>query len=205
MIPFGFKLGYLLFVAVLVPAYALEYGGLNFLWFSNVALLGGLLAAWLENRRLASMMAVAVVLLEVGWLVDFLASVALLDPAPLGAVAYMFDPEIPLFVRLLSLYHLPLPFVLVWMVWRLHYDPRAWSWWVVIGWGILLLSFLLAEPGDSVNWVLGPGADVQDWMHPWLWLGLVMLLCALAWWLTHRLLLAAMGYFGRVAGEGGAG
>lgn len=205
MIPFGFKLGYLVFVAVLVPVYAVEHGWMNFLWLSNVALLGGLLAAWLESRRLAGMMAVAVVLLETGWIVDFLASLVLAEPAPLGAVSYMFDPEIPLFVRLLSLYHLPLPLALVWMVWRLGYDPQAWKWWVVTGWGILLLSFLLARPGASVNWVLGPGAEVQDWMHPWLWLGLVTLLCTLAWWLTHRLLLALMGHLGRVARAGVAG
>jgi hypothetical protein len=41
MIPRWFKLAYLASAAVLVPAYALEHGWVNFLWFSNVAPLGG--------------------------------------------------------------------------------------------------------------------------------------------------------------------
>ena len=38
-IPLWVKLGYTLFVAVLVPIYLRHYGPANFLWFSDVALL----------------------------------------------------------------------------------------------------------------------------------------------------------------------
>ncbi len=186
-IPRGFKWAYLAFVLVLVPIYAAVHGWFNFLWFSNVALLGGLLAAWLESRRLASMMLVAVVLLELGWVLDFLLSMLVWGWAPLGIVHYMFNPEIPLFVRLLSLYHLPLPFVLIWLVWRLGYDPRAWRYMAILGWAILLLTFALADPENNVNWVLGPGGQVQEWMHPVTWLGVVMAFCTGVWWLTHLL------------------
>ena len=197
MIPLWFKLSYLAFVAALIPAYTLEHGLVNFLWFSNVALIGGLLAAWLESRRLASMMAVAVALLEMGWIFDFLLSLVLGGPTPLGIVDYMYDPDIALHVRLLSLYHLLLPFALFWMVWRLGYDREAWKVWVSVGCLILLLSFWLSTPERNINWVWGPVGQAQEWTPPYVWFGIVLAVCCAAWWLTHRVLLAVMRGFDR--------
>jgi len=186
LIPAGLKLGYLAFVVVMVPAYLLYYGPHSFLWFSNLALLTGLLAAWLESRWLASMALVATLLPEIGWIVSFVGG--LLGVAPLrDLVSYMFDARIPLSMRALSLYHLPLPFVLFWMTWRLGYEPRAWRLLLLVGYGVLLLSFLLAAPGRSANWVLGPVAgEPQTWMPPLVWLGAVTGGFTLIWWLTHR-------------------
>ncbi len=44
--PLWFRIVYLIFVAVLVPSYAIQYPLVNFLWFSNIALVVGLIAAW---------------------------------------------------------------------------------------------------------------------------------------------------------------
>ncbi|AHE98686.1 membrane protein [Thioalkalivibrio paradoxus ARh 1] len=186
--PLWFKSAYLAFVAVLVPAYTVEHGLVNFLWLSNVALLGGLLAAWFESPRLASMLLVAVLLPELAWILDFLASLVLLGRSLFGVVEYMYNPEIALFVRLLSLYHLLLPFVLLWLVWRLGYDRGAWKLWIPIGLSILLLSFLLSSPERNVNWVWGPGGEPQEWMSPQAWLIAVMLFCSALWWVTQMLL-----------------
>lgn len=202
MLPLGFKLAYTAFVAVLLPVYADEHGWVNFLWFSNVALLGGLLAAWTESARLAGMFVIAVVLLELIWLLDFLIGLVLGGNPVFGLVDYMFDPLLPLHVRLLSLYHVPMPFVLLWMTWRLGYDPRAWRYWVPAGWIILLATFFLSNPRDNVNWVYGPVGEGQQVLPAWLWLAILMLACAAIWWLTHRLLLWGMRRFGRVMSAG---
>lgn len=199
MLPLWFKISYLAFVVLLIPVYILQYGPVNFLWFSNVALMGGLLAAWLESRTIASMMLVSVALLELGWIADFLIGLLLGGTTPIGLVAYMFNPEIPLLVRGLSLYHLPLPFVLFWMVWRLRYDTEAWRPWILIGWGILILTYFLTTPDRNVNWVLGPVGEEQRWMPDWLWLVIVMAGCALIWWLTHKLLTIILARFNRLA------
>jgi hypothetical protein len=187
MIPRWFKLAYLIFVAVLVPAYLLEYSWVNLLWFSNLALIGGLLAAWFENRRVASMMLVAVLLPEAVWIADFLGSLLLVGTTPFGFVSYMYDAEIALFVRLLSLYHLLLPFVLLWLVWRLGYDPMAWRLWIPIGFSVVVLSFLLSRPERNVNFVWGTGGGPQSWMPPLAWLALVLIGCGVMWWITHVL------------------
>lgn len=186
-IPPAFKWVYLAVVLVIVPVYAVEHGWLNFLWFSNLALLGGLVAVWLENRRIASMMLVAVLLPELVWVLDFVASIVVWGSAPLGIVQYLFDPGERLFVRLLSLYHVPLPFVLLWLVARLGYDPRAWQFTLLFGWGVLLLTFSFATPEKNVNWILGPWGEVQQWVPAWAWLGGVMAFLALVWVMTHLL------------------
>ncbi len=186
-LPLWLKWLYTAFVAVQVPIYTIAYGLLNFLWFSNLALFTGLAALWLENRWLASAALVAVLLPEMVWIIDFVASLPTGQP-PLGLVEYMHDSSIPLAIRALSLYHLPLPFVLLWMVWRLGYEPRAWYRLLVpVGYAVLLLSLWLSTPESSVNWVLGPWREPQPWMHPALWFALVMMGCTLLWWLTHQL------------------
>lgn len=189
MIPLWFRLSWLALLVVLVPVYLHEYGPLNFLWLSSVALVGGCVAAWLESRRLASMLLVAVLLPELVWVLDLALSLLLLGNPVIGAVHYMYNPDIPLHVRLLSLYHLPLPFALLWMVWRLGYDQRAWLWWLPVGWGFLLASYLVAAPERNINWVKGPVGRTQEWVAPELWLAFVMLFLAGLWWLTHRLVL----------------
>ncbi|HEV8291918.1 MAG TPA: hypothetical protein VGP94_08330, partial [Tepidisphaeraceae bacterium] len=70
-LPFWIKLLYTMFVCALIPVYWMQYGAKNFLWFSDIALLGALAALWLEDSLLASMMAVAVVVPELAWNVDF--------------------------------------------------------------------------------------------------------------------------------------
>ena len=69
-LPLWIKLAHTAFVAVLVPVYASRYGFGNFLWFSDVALLGSVAALWLEDALLASTLAVAVLGPELAWNVD---------------------------------------------------------------------------------------------------------------------------------------
>src|SRR5439155_6555896 len=60
----GLKIGYTLFVCVVVPIYWRQYGPANFLWFSDIALLAMVPALWLENALLASTMAVSIIFLR---------------------------------------------------------------------------------------------------------------------------------------------
>jgi hypothetical protein len=192
MLPLWFKLVYTAFVIVLVPVYAIEHGWVNFLWFSNVALLGGLVAAWWESRWLASMLLMCIALPELVWILDFTLGLARGGEAMFGLAGYMFDPNLPLFVRLLSLYHITMPFVLFWMVWRLGYDPRAWRHWIGIGGALLVISFWLTTPDENVNWVYGAAGEGQEVLPAWAWLLIVIAIMGLIWWITHRVLLRLM-------------
>src|SRR5438045_5250821 len=76
VIPLGLKIGYTLFVCVLVPIYWRQYGPANFLWFSDIALLAMVPALWLENALIASTMAVSIIFFEAIWNIDFFTRLA---------------------------------------------------------------------------------------------------------------------------------
>lgn len=158
-----------LFVAVFVATHA-SYGNLvNLLWLSDVALLGALFALWRRSRLVASMMLLGVLLLDgVGWTLDFLVG-GVTGRHPLDATRYMFDASVPALVRGLSLFHLWLPALLLWMVRRLGYDRRALAAQTVLTWTILALSFAATTPERNLNWVLGPG-HIQTTVPAWLYL-----------------------------------
>ena len=96
----------LLFLCVFIFSSWDSYGLTNFLWFSCVGVIGGVLALWLESRILASMMLLATFIADlVGWGGDFLFGL-LMDWHPLGSTRYMFDQHISAFSRAVSLYSL---------------------------------------------------------------------------------------------------
>lgn len=188
LVPLWLKLGYTAFVAVLVPVYWRQYGPGNFLWFSDIALFGGLLAVWLESGLVASMMTVAVLLPEVAWNIGYFGRL-LFGKDIVGLSGYMFDARKSLFLRGLSLFHVVLPPVLLWLVYRLGYDPRAFWHQTALAWLVLPLSYLLTDPQENVNWVRGPGETPQRKIHQTLYLLLVMLFFPLFIYLpTHFLL-----------------
>ncbi len=198
--PLWFRIVYLIFVAVLVPSYAIQYPLVNFLWFSNIALVVGLIAAWLGSPRLASMALISVGLIEFCWIGGFLLGILWGGDPPVGIVAYMFDPGIPLFIRGLSLYHLFLPIILFWMVWRLGYDRQAWREWLPIGWAVLLVTRWVVEPDQNVNWVLHAPWLKADTGPDLLWLAGLMTGLTIVWGLTHRIILWILTLLGQPPG-----
>ncbi len=188
MIPLWLKLVDTAYVAALFPVYWRFYGPANFLWFSDLALLISLAALWLESPLLASMQALSVGLLELAWLADFLAR--LVGGSHLvGLSRYMFRPDLPRFVRALSLFHVWLPLLLFWMVWRLGYDSRALPAQTILAWVVLLGCYLRTDPADNINWVFGLGANRQRRLPSPVYLILLMAFLPIGIYLpTHCLL-----------------
>jgi len=202
-VPVWVKIAYTAFVAVLVPYYLKTYGPTNFLYFCDVALLMTLAAMWLESPLLASMPAVGILVAQTFWCIDFLAGLA--GVRLLGMTDYMFDQDLSLFARGLSFFHFWLPFVIVWLVWKLGYDRRALVGWTVIAWVLQLICYFAmpAPPppaGDAnlpvnINYVYGfSDQAMQTWMPPGAFLAAMMVgLPLLAFVPTHLLLNWAFG------------
>lgn len=184
-IALGIKVAYTVFLAVLVPVYWAHYGPGNFLWFSDIALLGAGAAMWLESPLLASMMMLAVLLPECVWNLDFFGRV-LTGRRLFGMSAYMFERERPRFIRALSLFHVPLPIGLVWLVCRLGYDRRAWLAQSLLASVVLPASYWLTEPAENVNWVHGLGQP-QRTLPPWLYVTLLIVAFSLVLYLPPHL------------------
>ena len=195
-IPLWLKIAYTLFMCVMVPTYWRAYGPLNFLWLCDVATFVALLALWLQSPLLASMGAVAMTISQTLWTVDLLTRLFHVPLTSFGPTNYMFDPGISLFVRMVSLFHLWMPAMLLWMVCQLGYDRRAWLLQSVLTILVIELSFLFTyrppasaqhPTGVNINWVFGFGYQhPQTWTNPVLFVTLHMLFYALCIYLpTH--------------------
>ena len=199
-VPLGLKLAYTAFMAVLIPVYWRYYGPTNFLYFCDVALILTLIAIWPENALLISMCAVGILVPQALWVADFLAHAT---GVPLTGMAdYMFDANRSLFLRMLSLFHGWLPFLLVYLVWRIGYDRRAfWSWTALASALLLICFFLMPAPTPNagltpvnINYVWGmSGSVAQTWLPSYVWLaGQLVGLPLLAFAPTHVVLKRVM-------------
>lgn len=188
MFPLWIKLVYTVFVCITVVIYARQWGWANFLWFSDIALVLTVPALWWESSLIASMMTLAVLLPEVFWNVTFFTRL-ITGRRLAGLTDYMFESGRPLYLRALSLFHVFLPPLLVWMVWRLGYAPAALWAQTLLAWTVLPLCYWLTDPKENINSVFGPGAQPQRRMPPRTYLVLVMLFFPLVIYLPTHLLL----------------
>lgn len=170
LIPLWLKLGYAAFIVVIVPVYWRDYGPSNFLWLSDIALGCTALAVIFESPLLASMAAVGVLWIEIGWCLDVLTRGRLI-----GLAGYMFDRKYSLFLRLLSLFHVALPPTIIWMLWRFGYDPRALPLQLLLTWVVFAFCYAFTEREKNINWVFGVGEKPQSKLPPRLHLGLLLL------------------------------
>lgn len=169
------KVPYTLFVCALVPVYWAEKGPENFLWLSDIALLTSVVALWLENRFLASMMAVGALLPELAWNLDFfLRLITGVDVIGLNGTGYMFGDRYSSLFKFFSLFHVILPLLLLWMVYRLGYDRRAVYAQTLLIWVVLTVCYLATDPQRNLNWVFGIGNPPQTWVSGPVYLVLLM-------------------------------
>ena len=178
---------YSLFVAVLVPVYWVHYGPGNFLWFSDIALFAVAIALWTGARLAYSTMAIGVLPLEVIWTVDFVSG-----GAATGLAAYMFDSDLPLYLRALSLFHLFLPPFIIGMLICQGYDRRALTAHTALFWIVLLATRTLTGPEDNINWVYGLGPDAIQTLPQWLYFPAYMAVIPVLVFLPMHLLLSRL-------------
>ena len=190
-IPLWIKIAYTGLLAFILPVYARCYGWRNFLWFSDIALIATGVALWLESSLIASMMAVGVLLPEVLWNVSYFARL-LFGLHVSDLAAYMFDRKESLFLRALSLFHVVLPIVLLWMLDRLGYDPRAALAQTLLAWIVLPITYAAVRPADeNINWVYGLDGR-QKKLPPLVFLALIMVASPVVVYLPTHFALTAL-------------
>jgi hypothetical protein len=174
VLPLWIKLAFTAWILVWAPTYWVKLGPQNFLWLCDLASFLILAGLWLESRRLLSMQSLAVLLVGLLWAVD-VGTALVTGVHPIGGTEYMFDAELPLMTRLMSLYHLLLPLVAGYGVWRLGYDRRALPWQTALTWLVIPLTYLLTDPERNINWVQGPFGQPQENLPPLVYLAGLML------------------------------
>ena len=190
-IPLWFKLLYTGATLVILVVWLRHYGPRNLLWFSDIALLGAVPALWLDSALLASVLAVATLLPELLWNVDFVLRLALRRRVT-GLTEYMFERERLLRLRLLSLFHVPLPAILLWMVGAYGYDSRGLAGALLLAAVVLPASRFAGSPRENINWSHGLGGRPSAWPAssylPLLWVGFALLVFLPTHWLLLRFL-----------------
>jgi hypothetical protein len=174
LIPFWLKIAYTVFVLILVPVYWKKWGPANFLWFSDIALFVMLAAIWLESSLLASMMGIGILIPEISWNVSYFGR--LLTGKKIFSLSdYMFDSSKPVFLRALSLFHVILPPLILWMIYKLGFREDALLYQLILGWFVLLFTYFFTDPKENINWVFGTGAKPQTKFNPKLYLLMLMI------------------------------
>jgi hypothetical protein len=187
-IPDWFKIVYTLAVLAFMVIYWQRYGPRNFLWFSDIALIGAVPAMWLESALVSGTLACMVLLPELLWNVDYVLRIALKRRIT-GLTEYMFDPSIPRWLRAVSLFHVPLPLVMIWLVAAYGYPAASLPAAAGTAALTLVLSYLLSSREKNINWVFGLGR-VQNRLPQPLYLGLLYLGFVLVVFLpTHWILM----------------
>ena len=159
------KCFFTVFMALFIPGYWIGYGPLNFLWFSDIILILTFFATLFESRFLASMAAVGGFISLSLWNIDFFFTLlAYLFGIKLASLtAYMFNSELPVWLRTLSLFHVALPFFLLWLIYRLGYHKRAWVFQIVFFWIVIPITWFVTDPSKNINGVFS--YKIYKWLN----------------------------------------
>ncbi len=186
-IPLWLKLGWSLWVLVWVPVYWHQYGLQNFLYFCDLGNLLIAAALWLESPLLFSWQACGLLLFQTLYTMDLIGAVVS-GRHIVGGTEYMFDPHVPLLVRLLSLFHIVVPPLLLWAIWRLGYDGRGWKYQTVTAWVVVPISYFW-RPQYDVNWARGPFFREQHFIPGIAYLAVYLVIVpVVVYWPTHLVL-----------------
>jgi hypothetical protein len=193
-LPLWLKIIWTVWVVCWAPIYWRQYGAQNFLFFCDLGNFLICIALWTESALLFSWQAVSLLFFQSLFLID-VAGTWLSGHHPIGGTEFMFDAHLPLMVRLLSLFHVVTPPLLLWGIWRLGYDRRAWKLQTLTCWILIPINYFW-RPGHNVNWARGIFFTEQHAIPGWLYLSGYLLLVplvvyypthlALVWWASRR-------------------
>ncbi len=190
-IPLWLKLAYTLWLGAWLVLSVRAHQPVELLWFCHVGNVVIAAALWAESPLLFSWQAVALLLVQSLFIVDVLGRLAL-GWHPLGGTEYLFDPTLPLLHRALAWFHVVMPALLMWGVWRLGYDGRGFFCQLAECWVLLPAGYVLGGPGKNLNWVYGPWDRPQELLPPAAYLLVCMVAYPLLLSLPTHLALTAL-------------
>jgi len=142
------------FVRHFLEHYA-DYPATEIIWFCYIGLFVLGIAMWTESPLLFSWQTLSLVVPQLIFTFDALFNI-FFGPNLDSWTGYMFDPNEHMEHRLLAWFHTPMPFVLLYGVWRLGYDKRALLLQIGASWILWLLAFFFTLPHRNVNLAYGP-------------------------------------------------
>ena len=176
-------------LAIYLPCYALTYGLANFVFLCNLGVILTAVGLWRGSALLLSAQAVGGMAVCLAWWIDAGAR-AVLGHHALGVTAYMWDPQYPLLTRLLSLYHVAWPILLVASLRRVGYDRRGYALQAALATLVVAASRLMG-PARNVNYAFLDPLFGRSFGPAPVHLAVILLgLVGVIYGVTHRVLAA---------------
>lgn len=179
--PISLRCAAAFWLAIWIPAYWHTWGAANFLHLCDIAVLVTCAGLLTNSALLISSQAVGSLLVDLAWMLDAAWHLAR-GRGLLGGADYLFDANYPVWVRLLTLFHVGMPVLLLWALGRTGYDRRGWP----LQSAIALLAFGAARftlPAENINYAFTDPFIHRAWGPPpahvlisWLFMTLVVYL-----------------------------
>ncbi|PYQ16862.1 MAG: hypothetical protein DMF80_03200 [Acidobacteria bacterium] len=181
------RVGAALWLVTFVSVYAWVYGAANFVRLCDIAVILTCLAIMRGSALLLSSQAVSSLVVDITWDLDLVWRLAL-GRHLIGGTEYMWDPRYPLWVRLMSLFHVAWPPLLVLTLRRLGYDRRGFALQSAIA-AVVLVASRFVLPGENLNFAFRDPFFHRAWGPAPVHLALTFaFLAGVVYWPTHRAL-----------------
>lgn len=175
-------------LVVYLPAYAIAYPLINFLFLCNLGVMLTALGLLAGSQLLVSSQAVAAPVIGIVWTLD-VGWRLMTGKFLFGATAYMWDPQYPLFTRILSTYHVFWPILVLYCVLREGYHRHGWPLQTAIAAAGVTVARVATPAAENVNFAFKDPFLGRQLGPPALHLALVVvILGGLAYGITHALL-----------------
>ena len=185
------RLAAAVWLVLFITAYGWAYGAANFIRLCDVAVILTCLGILSGSALLVSSQAVSSLLVDLAWDLDLLGRL-LCGRHLIGGTEYMWDARYPLWVRLVSLFHVAWPPLLVGVLRRLGYDPRGFALQCAIA-AVVFVASRFVLPGENLNYALRDPFFHRSWGPAPVHLALTLaVLVGGVYWPTHRLLRSAL-------------
>ena len=177
----------LVWVLIWLPSNAWAWGWQNLMHLCDVGLVLACLGLFFRQPLLVSSQALSAPLVGVLWALDVFWRIAT-GHHLVGGTEYMWDTNYPLWIRLLSCFHIVLPVVLLWATRVLGYDRRALAFQTALT-AVLLIFSRFLSPDLNMNYAYQDPLLHRVWGPAPLHLAVTLAGCvAIFFWPTHLLL-----------------
>ena len=174
-------------LVVWLPSYVWAWGWANLLHLCDMAVILGCVGIWWGSSLLISSQAVGSLAAGILWVLDVgwrLTTGRFL----VGGTDYMWDARYPLWVRLLSCFHIGLPLALLWAMRKVGYDRRALALQAAIAVGLFVAARFLPQE-SNLNYAYRDPLFHRAWGPAPVHLAVIFFFAVVfLYWPTHLLL-----------------
>jgi len=147
--------------ALWFPMYWRTWGAANFVHLCDVAVILTSIGMWTNSSLLISSQAVGAFVVDVAWAADATSRIVL-GHALFPGNEYLTNPHYPLWIRSLTIFHLVMPALLLWGIYRMGYNRRGYA----LQCAIALLVFIVArftQPSANIDFAFSDPFFHRAW------------------------------------------